>query len=60
LNSLGWLPDALKISMHAYWVSVVVNACFMVVAYSVSLIWGKQQKNLDGLTVWTVSKKNNI
>ncbi len=60
LNSLGWLPDALKISMHAYWVSVVVNACFMVVAYSVSLIWGKQQKNLDGLTVWTVGKKNNI
>ncbi len=59
LNSLGWLPESLQISLHAYWVSVVVNACFVVVAYTVSLIWRKQEKKLDGLTVWTVEQKDS-
>jgi SSS family solute:Na+ symporter len=56
LNTLGWLPKVLQISVHAYWVSTIVNTCFIIVAYSVSLIWGKQKKDLDGLTVWTVEK----
>jgi SSS family solute:Na+ symporter len=58
LNSLGWLPSSLQISVHAYWVSTIVNTCFIIVAYITSLIWGKQKKNLTGLTVWTIEKKS--
>ena len=52
-NSLGWLPKSLHLAVHEYWVNILVNSFFLVVAYGSSMIWKHQHKNLLGLTVWT-------
>jgi len=55
LNSLGWLPVAFQITVHEYWVNMLVNFVFVVLAYIFSILWSRQKKTLDGLTVWTVA-----
>jgi SSS family solute:Na+ symporter len=55
----GWLPDALSLDVQAYWVGVIVNLLFIVLAYGLSFFI-KNRQNLDGLTVWTMPKKKNL
>ncbi len=54
-NSLGWLPESLRVTVHEYWVNMLVNFVFIVAAYLLSLILGRQRKDISGLTVWTVN-----
>jgi solute:Na+ symporter, SSS family len=53
-NSLGWLPESLQTPVHEYWVNILVNFCFIVVAYGLSAIWSRQRKDISGLTVWSI------
>lgn len=57
-NTLGWLPESMKIPVHSYWVSIFVNLFFVAVAYGLSLVWHRQGKDLTGLTVWTTETKD--
>ncbi|QDU97971.1 sodium:solute symporter [Lignipirellula cremea] len=52
----GWLPKSLTLEIHSYWVGILVNLLFVVVAYGVSL-FRRQTKDLRGLTVWTMEGK---
>jgi len=56
VNVAGWLPDWLTINVHAYWVGMLVNAAFMVVAYAISVVRRRPQPSLEGLTVWTMPR----
>lgn len=49
----GWLPAWLTLQLHSYWVGIVVNLAFVIVAYSVSLFRGPPRQ-LEGLTVWSM------
>ncbi|MFP4292445.1 MAG: sodium:solute symporter [Cyclobacteriaceae bacterium] len=55
----GWLPEALSVEIQAYWVGVMVNLLFMVLAYGLSFVIRNTQ-NITGLTVWTMHKKKNL
>lgn len=57
LNAVGWLPKSLKLDIHAYWVLMLVNIVYAVIAYILSFVI-KNRKNLDGITVWTLPKKS--
>ncbi|MEA1951854.1 MAG: sodium:solute symporter [Planctomycetota bacterium] len=57
LNTLGWLPETMRIDVHAYWVGMIVNGFFVTTAYGISLISKGSRENLDGLTIWTLSVK---
>ena len=52
----GWVPEAWNPGIHAYWVGVLVNLLFVIVAYGISLFRRQRGKNLEGLTVWTLAK----
>ncbi|MGD8238934.1 MAG: sodium:solute symporter [Armatimonadota bacterium] len=54
LNIAGWLPPALTINVHAYWVGILVNLLFAALAYGLSLVRRRRQPSLQGLTVWTM------
>jgi SSS family solute:Na+ symporter len=61
-NSLGWLPESLQVTVHEYWVNMLVNFVFVVIAYILSAIVSRQRNDIRGLTVWTVddaSRKND-
>lgn len=58
-NTMGWLPTALRAPVHDYWVSMLVNFCFIIVAYLLGLVWRDNSKDLRGLTVWTADAGNN-
>ena len=51
----GWLPESVSVNVHSYWVGVIVNLAFVVVAYSVSL-FRRPPERLSGLTVWTLER----
>jgi len=55
----GWLPAALSVDIQAYWVGVIVNLLFMVLAYGLSFIIRNPQQP-EGLTVWTMPNKKNL
>jgi SSS family solute:Na+ symporter len=55
LNTLGWLPEDWGVGVHAYWVGILVNVIFAVLAYGLSMVWPTGPRELDGLTVWTLS-----
>jgi hypothetical protein len=50
------VPEAWNPGIHAYWVGVLVNLLFVIVAYGISLFRRQRGKNLEGLTVWTLAK----
>ena len=54
LGVTGCLPEAWTLKIHPYWVGILVNVGFMILAYLISLIRNRPQQNLDGLTVWTM------
>jgi hypothetical protein len=53
-NSLGILPASLHVAVHEYWVNMLVNFVFVILAYCFSALWGRKRKDMLGLTVWTV------
>lgn len=56
LNASGWLPESLCLPVHSYWVGILVNTVFVLVALAISLC-RRQQRDLTGLTVWTMPKE---
>ena len=55
-NTLGWVPEALRMPIHAYWTGILVNAGLALVAYLASFRF-PCRRNLTGLTVWTQQEK---
>ncbi|WKN30385.1 sodium:solute symporter [Porifericola rhodea] len=55
----GWLPEVISMDIQAYWVGVIVNLLFMALAYIFSFFI-KNNKELDGLTVWTTLTAKDI
>jgi Na+/proline symporter len=53
LSLLGWLPAAISVKVHSYWVGFLVNTTFMLVAYVVACVRRPDARDLRGLTVWT-------
>jgi SSS family solute:Na+ symporter len=53
-NSLGLVPQCMHIKIHEYWVNMLVNLFFVIIAYGLSSIWERQRKDITGLTIWTV------
>ncbi len=54
LGALGWLPPAVTLGLHSYWVGAAVNGFFIVFALALSFLRGKETGDLEGLTVWTM------
>ncbi len=52
LNVSGWLPAGLRVGIHEYWVTILVNLLFVTLAYAVSLV-RRGKPPPSGLTVWT-------
>lgn len=59
LSLTNWLPSFLNMDIQAYWVGIIVNLLFIVLAYGFSFFM-RNDKNLQGLTIWTVSKGQNV
>jgi len=57
LGLLGVLPKSWILPVHSYWVGALVNGTFIIVAYGIGLIRNNSDKDLNGLTVWTMKKK---
>ncbi|GJM33603.1 MAG: sodium:solute symporter [Saprospiraceae bacterium] len=57
LGSIGWLPPALSLGIHSYWVGATVNGFFIVLALLISYLSPKKEKDLTGLTIWTMPHK---
>ncbi len=57
LNTFGLLPESLSIKINTYWVNILVNTIFMVLAYIISLIRRSQPGSLEQLTIWTMNGK---
>ncbi|MFT5466093.1 MAG: SSS family solute:Na+ symporter [Verrucomicrobiales bacterium] len=57
VSVMGWLPEAWTLPIHAYWVGILVNLAFVIIAIVVSR-FRKPQADLDGLTVWTLRKED--
>jgi SSS family solute:Na+ symporter len=55
LNTFGWLPEALKLPVHSYWTTIIVNAVLLPVGYGASL-FRPNRRNLNRLTVWTMER----
>jgi SSS family solute:Na+ symporter len=51
---LDLLPTWAASGIHAYWVGLLVNIVFVIVAYGVSLFRNGPTTDLTGLTVWTL------
>jgi SSS family solute:Na+ symporter len=56
LGALGALPQSLAFPAHSYWVGFLVNAAFILAAYLVSVVRRTPPAELEGLTVWTMSR----
>ena len=54
LNAAGWLPEAFRLPVHSYWTGILVNLAFLAIAGLVTLIGGRNDKDLSGLTIWTM------
>ncbi len=56
VNAGGWLPEAMTIEVHAYWVGPLVNIGFVALAYAISCVRKRPPRSLRGLTVWTMRR----
>ena len=56
LGLLGILPPSLTLMIHSYWVIALVNGTFIILAYIIGAIRGRNSKSLEGLTVWTIKR----
>ncbi len=53
-SAAGWLPERWTVGVHNYWVGILVNVAFVVLALGCSLFRPKSAQRLEGLTVWTL------
>jgi len=58
LGALGMIPESVRVPIHSYWVGVLVNIAFIVLAYGLSLLRRAPARNLEGLTVWSMKPEN--
>ena len=56
VSAAGWLPGNLTAPVHSYWTGILVNIAFLLVAGIVSLFRGKNKRDLNKLTVWTMKE----
>lgn len=54
LNTLKLIPETLLVNIHGYWVAILVNIGFVLLAYPLSFLVREPRDNLSGLTVWTM------
>jgi SSS family solute:Na+ symporter len=54
--SAGWLSEPESFHIHDYWIGMLVNLLFVVLAYGSSFLFGPPNQDLRGLTVWTMEK----
>lgn len=59
MGLLKLLPDAWILPIHSYWVGAMVNGLFIVLAYLIGVFRNRKDRNLSGLTIWTM-KNNNL
>lgn len=52
----GQLPEAITLEIHSYWTGALVNGVFLVVAYGLGCLRPRRDRDLQGLTVWTMGK----
>lgn len=57
LGALGWLPPAVTLGIHTYWVGAAVNVFFIIFALLFSFLLRREAEGLEGLTVWTMPRK---
>jgi len=57
VSAAGWLPNAVTVPIHSYWTGILVNLAFLVLAGVVAVFRGRNQKELSGLTVWTLDRE---
>jgi len=55
LNQMEILPSALSIPVHEYWIVAIVNATFVLIAFTLGSL-RKTDQDLTDLTVWTFSE----
>ncbi len=55
LNTIGWIPACMRLGVHVYWTTILVNLLLAVLAYALSFLW-PCKKEITGLTVWTLEK----
>lgn len=55
LNAFNWLPETLKLPVHSYWTTIIVNLVLVLAGYGLSFAM-PNRRSLDGLTVWTIRK----
>ncbi|MBM82107.1 MAG: sodium:solute symporter [Planctomycetaceae bacterium] len=55
VSAAGWLPDSLTAPIHSYWTGILVNLAFLILAGAIAVFRGRNEKDLSGLTVWTMS-----
>lgn len=59
IGLLEVLPERWSLGIHSYWVGGLVNGTFIISAYIISIIRRAPDRNLNGLTIWTVNGKEN-
>jgi SSS family solute:Na+ symporter len=57
ISAAGWLPETMTVPIHSYWTGILVNLAFLVLAGVVALFQGRNQRELSGLTVWTLDRE---
>lgn len=56
VNAAGWVPEQLSLPVHSYWTGILVNLAFILLAGLAAMICGRNDKDLSGLTVWTMKE----
>jgi len=59
LDLAGLIPEGASLHIHSYWSGALVNGLFILLAYGLSWIRGQAPRDLTGLTVWTMGKRNS-
>jgi SSS family solute:Na+ symporter len=57
VSAAGWLPNAVTVPIHSYWTGILVNLAFLILAGVIAIFRGRNQRELSGLTVWTLDRE---
>jgi len=57
LSAFNALPESWRVGVHDYWVAVIINGTFILLALAIAFIRRTPPEKLDGLTVWTLHNK---
>lgn len=58
LGVMKVLPPEWRLGVHSYWVGALVNLVFVTLAYLISLLHKPTPRDLTGLTVWTMERRD--